>query len=535
MRQRSLQIASYRIEPDTGIVSNGVRQARLEPRAMDVLIYLADKPGEVVSIATLKADIWLGTHVVDEAVKRCISQIRKAFGDDARAPQFIETLPKRGYRLIAPTKRPATKPTPARRANKRASLVAASAALALSAAALWAIGLPIGGAGQMQDAKVDWHQVARSKYHQYEARDMVSAISLYETMIQKDGADYRAYAGLADALMQQYLRWDRDEALAERARQAARRSISLNRRKPDGYKSLGAYHHFRGDLAPALALYFAAVQQDAGYWSAYNNGGEIWRDLGDYDAARAWLRCALGEAPDKASLLSRLADVELRDGHLGQAESHLTLAAQLAPLGREVGETLAMVRLKTPQAGDPMSICHRLAAAPGGETACAMLRALVSWRAGHLQHAATEYGRVAASADAGFDKVSAGLRMALIRLDSNSQLADSEMSRLSLAVRSAIAEGHVTEAEANYLTALMHIVKGEEAIALDALAHAAARGGVWLVLLDIDPAFRRIYENGDAMTMLRSKAAAAIGARAVLPATFGQAAFRAPLCHYRTI
>lgn len=75
---------------------------QLEPRVMEVLMYLVSRPGQVVSLATLKDELWGTQYVVHEAVKRCVSQIRKAFDDDPREPETIETLPKRGYRLIAP-------------------------------------------------------------------------------------------------------------------------------------------------------------------------------------------------------------------------------------------------------------------------------------------------------------------------------------------------------------------------------------------------------------------------------------------------
>ena len=62
---------------------------------MEVLVYLAANPLMVVSKDELKSEVWNNSHVVDEAVGRCISQIRKGFRDDPRRPAFIETVPKR--------------------------------------------------------------------------------------------------------------------------------------------------------------------------------------------------------------------------------------------------------------------------------------------------------------------------------------------------------------------------------------------------------------------------------------------------------
>jgi len=81
------------------VTING-RETRLEPRSMQLLVYLASQPGRVISRAELEEKVW-GTVVGDEALTNSISKLRRIFGDDARAPRFIETLPKTGYRFLA--------------------------------------------------------------------------------------------------------------------------------------------------------------------------------------------------------------------------------------------------------------------------------------------------------------------------------------------------------------------------------------------------------------------------------------------------
>jgi TolB-like protein/DNA-binding winged helix-turn-helix (wHTH) protein/predicted Zn-dependent protease len=75
---------------------------KLEPRAMDVLVYLGQRAGEVVSVDDLRAEVWIGVIVTPDSVYRAINAIRRAFGDDPRSPQYIANVPRRGYRLIAP-------------------------------------------------------------------------------------------------------------------------------------------------------------------------------------------------------------------------------------------------------------------------------------------------------------------------------------------------------------------------------------------------------------------------------------------------
>lgn len=68
---------------------------------MDVLAYLAVEPGRVVSKEELLAAVWAGAFVEEGALSQAIHSLRKAMGDDARQPRYVQTIPKRGYRLVA--------------------------------------------------------------------------------------------------------------------------------------------------------------------------------------------------------------------------------------------------------------------------------------------------------------------------------------------------------------------------------------------------------------------------------------------------
>ncbi len=77
-------------------------QHKLERRAMEALVVLAERAGEVVKKDELIAAVWGRLAVSDHSVAMVVSQLRRALNDDARAPRYIETITKRGYRLIAP-------------------------------------------------------------------------------------------------------------------------------------------------------------------------------------------------------------------------------------------------------------------------------------------------------------------------------------------------------------------------------------------------------------------------------------------------
>jgi len=81
----------------------------LEPRVLKVLLTLAKTPGEVVTHETLLENVWPNVVVAPNAVQRCIGQLRKALGDDAKQQKMIATHPKVGYSLVAKVERPDTK------------------------------------------------------------------------------------------------------------------------------------------------------------------------------------------------------------------------------------------------------------------------------------------------------------------------------------------------------------------------------------------------------------------------------------------
>ena len=89
---------------------------------MEVLMALAARAGQVVSREELLAAVWPGVVVGDEALTQSIIKLRRALGDNPRAPSYIETISKRGYRLIAPVGQGGDAPavTPARRPCPRA-------------------------------------------------------------------------------------------------------------------------------------------------------------------------------------------------------------------------------------------------------------------------------------------------------------------------------------------------------------------------------------------------------------------------------
>jgi len=111
----SFRAGVWLVEPALDQISRGQETVRLEPRTMRLLVRLAETPGQVVSSRELLDTVWSGVVVGPASVYQAISQLRKLLGDTDPEPTFIATVPRKGYRLVAPVDRiarVATEPLP---------------------------------------------------------------------------------------------------------------------------------------------------------------------------------------------------------------------------------------------------------------------------------------------------------------------------------------------------------------------------------------------------------------------------------------
>jgi TolB-like protein/DNA-binding winged helix-turn-helix (wHTH) protein/Tfp pilus assembly protein PilF len=100
--ETDFRIAAWLIEPRLNTVSNNGTTVHLEPKVMEVLVCLARHAGEPVPKEELLHTVWPNTFVTDDVLVRSISELRRVFQDDARESRVIQTIPKRGYRLLVP-------------------------------------------------------------------------------------------------------------------------------------------------------------------------------------------------------------------------------------------------------------------------------------------------------------------------------------------------------------------------------------------------------------------------------------------------
>jgi DNA-binding winged helix-turn-helix (wHTH) protein len=102
--QRLIKFGLYELDLDAGLLRKEGRPQRLQPQPFKLLWLLASNAGRLLSRDEIRAALWTDDTYVDfdQSVNFAIRQVREALSDSADAPLYIQTVPKRGYRFIAP-------------------------------------------------------------------------------------------------------------------------------------------------------------------------------------------------------------------------------------------------------------------------------------------------------------------------------------------------------------------------------------------------------------------------------------------------
>lgn len=101
---RLVRFSVFEVDLDAGELFKQGRKVKLQGQRFDLLAALMERPGEVVTREELKEKVWPSDTIVDfdQGLNRAVNKIREALGDSAQSPQFLETLPRRRYRFVAP-------------------------------------------------------------------------------------------------------------------------------------------------------------------------------------------------------------------------------------------------------------------------------------------------------------------------------------------------------------------------------------------------------------------------------------------------
>jgi len=142
----------------SGDLSKYGTRLRLQGKPLQILSFLVNRPGQIISRDELQRHLWEGTTFVDfeQGLNSAVNKLRQTLGDSADQPRYVETLPGRGYRFIAPVQRASTKavlemaapaplriePKPTRPPKRRQPFVAGVALAVMAGGGYWLVRHP---------------------------------------------------------------------------------------------------------------------------------------------------------------------------------------------------------------------------------------------------------------------------------------------------------------------------------------------------------------------------------------------------------
>ncbi len=134
------RLGGWEVHPQHNELVSEQETRRLEPKAMDLLVFMASGAPEVMSKNDIIDFVWEGRFISEGTLTNTIAELRRALGDDARHPRYIETIPKRGYCLVAPVEPVSSSidedaEAPSRRPKVLLGIAVAAVLLILAAAA----------------------------------------------------------------------------------------------------------------------------------------------------------------------------------------------------------------------------------------------------------------------------------------------------------------------------------------------------------------------------------------------------------------
>ena len=263
-----VRFGAFEIDRDAGQLTRSGRRVHLAPQALRLLLLLIDKQGNLVTREEIRAALWSGdTFVdVDSAVNACVSQIRTVLGDKPTAPRFVETIPRRGYRFVAPLSDalPADRvieSVPARQADEPGRSAGGSSnrfrmglAVGLTGLVVSLLGLAM-RAGPDASKRNDAPAYAKTRSLQAIQRlergrsgladaapaELQARVRFFESALELEPDFAEAYAGIADAkLILASYRTESPQNAYTAAKAAAAKALALNEKLADAHATYAA-------------------------------------------------------------------------------------------------------------------------------------------------------------------------------------------------------------------------------------------------------------------------------------------------------
>lgn len=314
-----LRFDRFEVDPELGTITEFGTPLHLQPQPFKLLIYLAARPGRLVTRSEIQEHLWGKDTYVDfeSSLNFCISQIRSTLADDAENPRFIQTCPKRGYRFISRIERAesnaasdAVKPEEGRgkafatawKARPRKSvfaiLVAALGILLVAGSTAWRFRVPPTGTSSGPDSAAVTHQVSSARaydaylkglyeWHQWTPEGWKRSCEYFRQATENDPSYAPAYAALANCyrMLVGYNALPAKEGYLK-AKEAAQKAVLLDPNSSEAHTALGSnFLNIDWNWPAAHAEFNRALQLNPNNAEAHLEYGVFLRYMGDFDGA----------------------------------------------------------------------------------------------------------------------------------------------------------------------------------------------------------------------------------------------------------
>lgn len=350
---------------------NGVR-IRLQTKPFQLLLMLVERAGQIVSRDDCHRVLWGGDPFgeFDHNLNNAINKLRRALNDDAASPRFIETVPRIGYRfvapvVIAPADRPSppsdapSAPVPAATLNLRAKLgaqVAMLAALCLTIGAMAAIAYAYRWPKQQVSVTARLNSQKKNDLGAYEdylkgryfwnkrnKPQVLLAIEYFQEAIAKDPNYALAYSGLADSYSVLGMTMANPREFYQKAHEASIQSVTLDPKSAEAHTSLAVVYLNEWRFAEATREFQKAISLNPGYPTAHHWYGLHLRIVGRAREGLQELELAHRLDPVSLPISFALANAYRKDGYYAEAERQFAEIVRFDSTFRRVNAGLALL------------------------------------------------------------------------------------------------------------------------------------------------------------------------------------------------
>ncbi len=461
---------------------------------MAVLVYLASRPGVAVPKEELLEAVWPNRIVGEDVLWRCVSELRRNLGDDARAQRVIQTLPRRGYRLAATISR--SEPALGRRA-----LRATAAGLGFSALLLvgWLIkqqppeapeDRPTATHEETEAERL--YKLAFDYYWRPDRADLERSIELYRLSLAADAEFAPALAGLADAYCTRATHHEDHRGWVEVALTTARKAVEAGPEVPEAHKALARVFAAKGQLTDAVAANLRAIELRPGYSAAIFNLAAAYRSLGELDEAALWLARLESEPwerrihlPGRGLTLALLGD--------RQAARRVYLEAlEIQPLQPVAVARLARIDLLEGQTNAARRRVERALEVQPASTECLKAASEIEHITGRLEEALLFLD---GAVETGGPSIQIR-RASLLAQSGRVHEAESTLEQILAAVESGLDKGD-EDWGLPYSAAAVHAIRGDREDSVEWLRRAVESGFRDSAWLRIDPIFEGLRGSAE--------------------------------------